>query len=260
MLQKLSRSTLLFAFTFSSALSQFTWKDCGSPQGRIDSITANPAVPRKGSKFEIKGSGVVLKAAKAVKLDIELIDLPIVGTVKLQKDACEPLEISYPVLGGVSFAGLPCPLTANQAIELSAEVNLGYFTPDGTYTSRVVASDEAGNKLMCLETTVVIGGGKYVEAGFVRQPATSRFLNAELGQAPVAPVTQFEERNIDQVKAALADILAKLQNAQGRTIDNRQSDCICFRNYSPVCEAGSGRRYSNECMARCAGAYNTYPC
>jgi hypothetical protein len=34
-----------------------------------------------------------------------------------------------------------------------------------------------------------------------------------LVEAPVTPVTQFEERNIDQVKAALADILAKLQNA-----------------------------------------------
>ena len=76
----LSKSVFFTLFAASGVLSQFTWKDCGSPHGQITSIQAVPAVPQKGKSFKINGSGVILKEAQTVKFDEQLKDLPDLGS------------------------------------------------------------------------------------------------------------------------------------------------------------------------------------
>jgi len=60
----------------------------------LTSIQAVPAVSQKSKSFKINGSGVILKGAQTVKLDVQMKDLPIIGDLNLHENACGPIEVS----------------------------------------------------------------------------------------------------------------------------------------------------------------------
>ena len=162
---------------------------------------------------------MTLTDAQTITLDIELADLPVVGTVKFQRDACAPIDLSYPVVGSFKFSGLACPLAANQAMSIKTQMDLSYFIPDGVYKTKVVAKNQRGEQMMCLQTTLSLGVNglpRTVPSFGLRQipqipqitpPQVQEILGA-IGKAPT------DNRRIDlaQIQQDLTQILGQLKD------------------------------------------------
>ncbi|KAI6656457.1 Phosphatidylglycerol/phosphatidylinositol transfer protein [Oopsacas minuta] len=117
------------------------WSDCGkaSDEAKIVSVTITPDPPKKGQKLTVKASFGVKENVTG-------------GTVKVQIKwgVITVLSKSYGLCDLVDEMGKMCPV-AEGTIEFTKEEAIPSLSPGGGYTGKIIAGDQNGKELLCID-------------------------------------------------------------------------------------------------------------
>ena len=131
---------------------------CGDSSYHAQNVQINidPALPAKGTKFTVTGSGTV---DKAITQAAHFENMLYLGYALIQThsgSACGQEKWGLPLgLGDITYNGLSCPAAVGD-VNLEMEVNVKPYAPSGMYTAHISAKDQDGENLLCVKVTFAL--------------------------------------------------------------------------------------------------------
>ena len=137
-----------------------SWTNCtkSTDGAYIEKVTWSPNPPILGENFTVSATGQV--KTETVRYGSNYTVTMKYGSVQVLKGTyplCGESTIVLPLnLGTITLDGLNCPQAPGVPVTLSETVFLPSDSPLGSYSAKLVASDQSRQELLCIEVFVTV--------------------------------------------------------------------------------------------------------